>query len=805
MTKERFSLFAAVRSMHERARGVRTPDELAAFLDDFAAMVADTLGWAGVVVNLHRRAFDDFFVVSVHGDEVIRTGQLGASRTWTRWNAFISERFERRGVYHVPADERAAIAAASDDFGGISRLPGRARLDGYVVPMCGADGDVNGILAVEGPRGGHEPGEDALDALVAVADAAGAAIESVRVAMRDDEHRRSLEHLLAVSTRLADARSTEVVLDAVCDGIGVALGFERVAILLRDAAGEALHPVAATGWRLSDAALRTSFAIDVLEQLMCPPFEDHGCYLVEREVAERTTGLASTYRSKRNGSGPWAWRRHWLIVPLRGADGALVGAIWCDDPRDCLLPDTRRLQALRLFADQAQAALAAARSYEETLHAAEHDGLTGLPNRRSLLERLDRALASARGSDRTVAVLFVDLDRFKAINDTYGHEAGDQVLRTVAARLDAQIRPGDTVARLGGDEFVVVCEQVTAADDALDVAGRLRSAVAEPIALATQTVSVTACVGIALPSGPEDGARGLLRDADVAMYRAKQASRDAVQLADVVLRAGASARARLERALHGALGREEIEVHWQPIVDLASGLPVRVEALLRWSHPGLGRVPPAEFIPLAEETGAILSIGAWVIDRACEQAAAWRESLAGGAPSVAINLSPHQLRSPTLVEDLARAIDRHGLAPGSVTAEITEGVLLDAGPATVEALAALRGLGVTIELDDFGTGYSSLSSLERFRVDGLKIDRSFVSGRERKSRAGAVVEAVLHMARALGVRVTAEGVETPEQLAWLRELGCEEGQGYLFARPAPAERIAPLLGRTLAPEPAGSV
>jgi len=521
-----------------------------------------------------------------------------------------------------------------------------------------------------------------------------------------------------------------------------------------------------------------------------PEYDAHGCFLLSHEDAERIVGMReSHYESRYNGVGPWAWHRHWLIVPLRDRDGRLIGQIWADEPRDRLLPSTSKLQALRLFADQAQAALEAARQYEETLHAAEHDGLTGLPNRRTLLGRLQAALLHARRGDRTVALLFVDLDRFKAINDTYGHECGDEVLRTVAERIGSVVRPGDTVARLGGDEFVVLCEDVVGEDAALEVSRRLRAALNAPIVLESESVSVTASIGVALPSGAGDTARALLRDADVAMYRAKEGGRDAERLASAAMRAGASARASLERALTGAMDRDEIRLHWQPIVSMASGYTQRAEALLRWDNPDLGSVSPMEFIPVAEETGLIVELGRWALAQACAQAAGWRAAHGERAPAVAVNLSPRQLRDPAIVGEVERLLAHHGLPRGAVWAEITEGALLDGGPVTAQVLEGLQTLGVSVELDDFGTGYSSLSSLERFRVDGLKIDRSFVSGEQRDGRGRAVVEALLMMARALGVRVTAEGIETAEQLAWLRQLGCDFGQGYLFARPGPPEAI----------------
>jgi diguanylate cyclase (GGDEF)-like protein len=795
VSRPSLSLFASLRELYEASRTVRTPSELDAFLERAGALIGDTLGWSTVVINVHRRAWDDFVVTTVHGSDEAREHLMGTTQTWAQWGPLLRDRFERRGAYHIPG---SAIDIA--DSGLVvyepPRDPDESRpgawdpQDLLIVPMHAADGEINGILSVDEPVSGLAPSNDDLDALVIVAHAAGAALDQTRDAAQDAEHRAALQQLLEVSTRIADARSANVVLEAVCHGIRDALGFERVTVALPSDDGTALRGVAAAGWDLADPVLQIDLPLETVERLLRPEYEQQGCYVLERRDALRILGVDGfPYTSEHNGSGPWAWYRDWLILPLRDREGDLIGGIWADEPRDRLLPTTPKLQALRLFADQAQAALETARHYEEMLHAAEHDGLTGLPNRRTLLDRLHQALLRARRAERTVAVLFVDLDRFKAINDTYGHDAGDEVLRTVASRIDGLVRPGDTVARLGGDEFVVLCEDIRDEDDALDVARRLRGALAIPIRLENDAVTLTASVGVSLPSWPNDTARALLRDADIAMYRAKQAGRDGEHLASDAMRAGASARIELERALGGAIERDEIELYWQPIVCLQTGRVHRAEGLLRWNHPSIGPVGPLEFIPVAEETGAILDLGRWVLAQACLQAERWQQTHGDLAPGAAVNLSPRQLRDTELTGEVERLLARHHLAPGTVTVEITEGVLLDGGPATAQVIESLQALGVSIELDDFGTGYSSLSSLERFRVDGLKIDRRFVSGRQRDGRGRAVVEALLMMARALGLRATAEGIETEEQLAWLRSLGADFGQGYLFARPAPAAAI----------------
>jgi diguanylate cyclase (GGDEF)-like protein len=802
MPSTQLSLLAPLRAAYEASRGVRTPEDLTAVLERVAELISEALGWGSVVINLHRRAWDDFEATVVHGCDESRAVLLGTTQTWTQWAPLFRERFECRGAHLVPAEAGEATDMVSflPDLPA-SDAPGAWQPeDMLLVLMRGADGEATGILSVDEPRSGQRPDDDELDALVMVANVAGAALQQAREAAAQARNQSALRQLLAVSTSIADARSDTDVLDAVCAGIRDALGFERVIIELADGEG-VLLPAASVGW---ETLPELPVPIERFAEIMRPEYDVHGCYLLDHADALRILDLPDApYRSQRNGRGPWAWSRHWLCVPLRDPSGAISGFIWADEPADRLLPDTPRLQALRLFADQAQAALEAAHHYEEALHLAEHDALTGLPNRTVLLERLRHALLRTRRNDRTIAVLFVDLDRFKTVNDTHGHDAGDDVLRRIAARIDDGLRPGDTVARLGGDEFVVLCEDVRGQDEALEIARRVRARLAEPMVLGPQTIGLTASVGIALPTAGEDDAQSLLRFADVAMYRAKSAGRDAEAVASEDVRAGASVRAQLERALSGALERGEIHVHWQPIVSVESGRILRVEALMRWIHPVLGHVSPLEFISLAEDNGSIVTLGRWALEQACAQWSRWRAAFGAAAPAVAVNISPRQLRDTRLREQVAALVAEHAMPRGALTLEITEGVLLEASPAVIQTLSGVRELGCLIELDDFGTGYSSLSSLAEFNVDGLKIDRSFVADRGRSERAAAIAQAVLAMATALGMRATAEGVETDEQLAWLRSRGCPEAQGYLFSRPVEADELTTLLaGQAPAPPPA---
>ncbi len=435
------------------------------------------------------------------------------------------------------------------------------------------------------------------------------------------------------------------------------------------------------------------------------------------------------------------------------------------------------------------------KEYEEQLrHRALHDPLTGLPNRALFADRLDHALARTARRGEAVAVLYLDLDRYKLVNDSLGHAAGDELLARVGERLGRCLWPGDTAARLGGDEFAVLLEDVRGEAEAEAVAGRILERLAPVFGVAGREVAITASIGVALSGPGREGPEELVRAADAAMYRAKSTGKARFAVYDPGMGTEALERLELEVDLRRALERGELRLRYQPVVELATGRVTGAEALLRWEHPDKGAVPPSRFIPIAEETGLILPIERWVLGEACRQGAAWRARYGDGAcPTVGMNLSGRHLQHPDLVGEVARALGEAGLEPRGLTLEITESVAMEDGEATVAALRELRGLGVRLAIDDFGTGYSSLAYLHRFPVDVLKIDRSFVDGLRRESEDTAIVRAVVGLAAALRLRVVAEGVETTEQMERLRALGCELGQGYLFAKPLPAEEVEGLL------------
>ena len=470
----------------------------------------------------------------------------------------------------------------------------------------------------------------------------------------------------------------------------------------------------------------------------------------------------------RHADGEW---RHLEIVGTNLRDDPAIGGVVLN-VRDV----TERLQA-----------------EAELAHHATHDSLTGLPNRPLFLERLADSLMHNRWEDRRPSVLFLDVDRFKQINDTLGHEVGDQVLIEVSRRLRRVaanlLHPEDagsehTVARFGGDEFVVLCEPPS---DPVRLAHRLLATFDEPFTLHGQSYFLSASIGVASPEGGHSQPTELIRDADTAMYRAKELGRGRVEIFDEAARAAAVARVHTEHLLRGAAERGELRLYYQPVMDLKTGRVVEAEALVRWQHPTMGLVGPSEFIEAAEDTGLIIPIGEWVMKTACRQAAIW--SRAGEPIDLAVNVSARQLADDDFLSVVVDAVDppeAHNGPPIGVTLEITERVLIRDPESVAERLADLKALGLKLSMDDFGTGYSSLSNLRRYPFDSLKIDRRFVNGVLDREDDGTIVRAIIALAHGLGKTVVAEGVETAEQLSALRALGCDMAQGFHVGTPQPA-------------------
>jgi diguanylate cyclase (GGDEF)-like protein len=608
------------------------------------------------------------------------------------------------------------------------------------------------------------------------------AAEKARLLLSLQERQQLLEQLSQLQRCISERTPLDRVLAAVADGARALAGTQLALLRLIDPSQPA---------ELITAAVNGEEA-DLLRRARRKP-EARGA--AWREIAE---GRVAAVEDDPEGPGMAAdlldaGVRTALAVPLH-EHGVVVGALVVGSTDAAHVFPSSQREMLVSFAEQASVALAAAKTANSIRHAF-NDSLTGLPNRALLLDRLELALGRAEREDQPVSVLFLDLDGFKVVNDSLGHVAGDRLLIDVARRLSDCLRRGDTAARIGGDEFAILLGDIGDPDRARRVAERVIAALGEPFTVLGREVFVSASIGIAY--GRND-AENLLRNADVAMYRAKRSGEGgAYAIFEPSMHAAVVERLDIEADLRRAIERDELVLHYQPIVELASGRVVGLEALVRWAHPRRGLVMPFEFIPLAEETRLIVDIGRWVVQEACRQAAQWRDDPQTGRPWVSLNLSGLQLLDDGLDAEVAAALVKSGLDPAGLTLEITETVLVQDVAAAVDRLERLRALGVSIAIDDFGTGYSSLRYIRRFPADVLKIAKPFVDGLHDETDA-ALVRTIIALADSLGLRTVAEGVEDPEQLVRLCDLGCTLGQGYLFARPLAPEDVTGLLHGALA-------
>jgi diguanylate cyclase (GGDEF)-like protein len=504
--------------------------------------------------------------------------------------------------------------------------------------------------------------------------------------------------------------------------------------------------------------------------------------------------------------------RDWATVASDGTSLALALDDGGDEPMVCFVRrifdarrfgtiEERRARELNEHTTGALRRAAERELLEEQLrHRAFYDSLTGLPNRALFLDRIAHALARSNRLGHELAVLFIDLDRFKVVNDSLGHSAGDGLLVQVGNRLRGCLRESDTIARLGGDEFTVLLEGESALADAARAATRILATLSAPFMLDGQETYASASIGISGGSALRESGRDLLREADIALYRAKATGRGRYTVFEARMSQLPSEHLHLESDLHRAIERRELRVHYQPIFSLDDGQITGLEALVRWEHPEKGLVAPGHFIPLAEDTGLVVPIGKWVLEDACRQMREWQQQHQGAEHMfVSVNLSARQLQDPNLVQDVEHALRASGLNPACLQLEITESVVMQEPEATVFKLNALKSLGIKLAVDDFGTGYSSLAYLKRFPVDVLKIDRAFVSGLGQSDHDSAIVQTVVALARALGLQTTAEGIEERAQWTRLRELGCDHGQGYVFSRPLQPEAVRTLLDSAAGP------
>lgn len=499
---------------------------------------------------------------------------------------------------------------------------------------------------------------------------------------------------------------------------------------------------------------------------------------IDREAAEtRTQGKVEMESEgvRRDGS---LFHCEVVLVPAHDDTGAVSGCY-------CFMKDVSERKRLE----------------DQIVHQAFHDALSGLPNRLLFTDRVEQALARSQRLQRVVGVMFVDLDNFKFINDSMGHEQGDQVLMEVARRLQASVRPGDTVARMGGDEFTILLENIAEQEEAVLVAERLVQRLQEPVALEARPIIITCSIGLAVSAPDGSGVENLLRDADTAMYQAKLNGKAGYMVFDRSMNDRLVERVEIETGLRRALEQDELRVFYQPIMNLEKGTIEGAEALVRWEHPQLGLVSPAKFIPIAEETGLILPIGYWVLREACLQAKAWQEQRGSDLPFImSVNLSGRQLQDAELCSMVASILQETGLPPACLKLEITESVMIGDIEATITRLNELKALGVLLAVDDFGTGYSSLSYLQRLPVDTVKIDQSFIKVMGSEQQPAAIVNAIINLCRVMNLNVTGEGIENTDQLVQLQALGCDFGQGYLFAKPITDEAFSALMEKEEAKE-----
>ncbi|QPF72063.1 EAL domain-containing protein [Roseateles sp. DAIF2] len=577
--------------------------------------------------------------------------------------------------------------------------------------------------------------------------------------------------------------------------------------------------------RIAPEVAATILEVDaqgLLHPLAAPSLPDSYSQLLEGLAIGPTTGSCGTAAWRNEAvrvddiarDPLWADYKHLILplgyvacwsTPIRNSQGRVIGsfAFYYREPVGAA-PQSFHQQLVDACTHLCMLALEREHARQRIRQLAFYDGLTGLPNRSLLQAKADQAIASATRNDEQLAVLFLDLDRFKQVNDSLGHPAGDELLRQVAARLQRELRASDIAGRLSGDEFVVVLPQCDA-DHATDTVERLQLLLAEPMTVAGAALAISASVGIAM--FPVDGRdmETLVHRADMAMYQAKSGGRGCFSFFSSEMNRLAQERLALETALRQALQARQLRLHYQPQIDLESGRLYGVEALARWTHPDLGEIPPSRFIPLAEECGLVADLGRWALREACRQLADWRaRGLA--VPAVSVNLSPTSFHNLDLPRMIADTLERNALAPQDLTLELTESVLLDTNPSTMKTIAEVHAQGVRLSMDDFGTGYSSLSYLRRLPVSELKLDRSFVADLETDAAARALSGAILGIGRSLRLTVVAEGVETDAQNLMLREQGYPVAQGYLFARPLAPQDLERWLGEAMvaAPPPSSS-
>jgi diguanylate cyclase (GGDEF)-like protein/PAS domain S-box-containing protein len=769
------ALLAATESLGVQADS----DEVMRTLVEQAAALLDVESSAYAIgeadhLQVHRRWKDGRWIEESYELPVV--GSI-FGRTWTTGQPYRSNDLQ------------------ADPFVSISRRSETGYHSMIAAPLLAPNGERLGCVAAWNSRrpGGFSERDERLLAGICETGAAvlvrardlEARLDAERSAARRKEE---VEALLSAADRLNSAVDPEEVLLSVVGVAAELLAVSRVGIATNE--GDYVlrrHTWLNGAWHAGETQI---------------PWESMSGWVIRN---------ARPYRSNDFANDPFAFpiaqfgepARTALSVPILGRTGHVLGSLNIFDRRDGqdFTDDDQRLA--EGIAHHAAVALERAgltaelrRSQEQLKIQAFSDALTGLPNRPLFMDRLAHALALSRRRSGGVAVLFLDLDGFKLVNDSMGHAAGDELLIAIAERLSHSQRPEDTVSRFGGDEFAVLLENIASSAEALEVANRIIAEMCRPFRFRRREIVITSSIGIAFngDSGARARAEDLLREADIALYQAKASGKARAVVFDPSMSAQAIERLDLETSLRNAIDRGGLLVYYQPIVQLSTAKIVGAEALVRWQHPQRGLLEPDSFIPLAEETGLILPIGSWVLAQACEQARQWQSRRGDGAPlRISVNLSARQFEQPDLVEQVAAALKASGLRPECLELEITESTVIQNAEGTIAMIQALKDLGVRLAIDDFGTGYSSLSYLRRLSVDTLKIDRSFVVGLRRDHSTAAIIQAIISMAHALTIDVTAEGIETEDQLELVRILGCDFGQGYHLAKPMPGEQLSELM------------
>jgi len=618
------------------------------------------------------------------------------------------------------------------------------------------------------------------------------------------------ERLLEVTRDILQEVELSAALESIARGFCDIFGFRYVTIVAADSTGGDLTRRVAHGYsaELQSARLGEKIERAEIAAVLEPTFlVFENCFFMpaEREIpwAQAIFSGALPYDAPREDASLWH-ERDALILVLSDARGGMLGYLSVDGPLDGKIPSQATMRSMQIFVNLIGLALAKSYAHATELernrfleadqrrlrYDATHDALTGLPNRQCLSDRLEKAIGEAHGApESTYAVLFIDLDEFKSINDSLGHAAGDSVLVSVAERLLKTVAPQDFVARLGGDEFAVLLCARGEYGQIERCVDEINSALLQPLAIQGRSVFTTASIGIAVISPLYTRIEDLLRDADTAMYHAKTLGRARSILFDSQMHTAATQRLALTSDLRLAIESSQFHVAYQPVISLHNERIDSLEALVRWRHPESGELMPGEFISHAEDVGLIVGIGRFVFSEACARVAEWQASVPDRRLGVSVNLAVQEILQPDLPQFVMNNLERFGVRPQDVTLEITESAMLQSSALTSGTLGRLRELGLKIAVDDFGTGYSSLRYLEQFAVDAIKIDRSFVSGRDGNLASEAIVKMLVELGSSYGVRIIAEGIETMQQLSALRRLGCTFGQGYYFSQPLRPEWV----------------